>query len=482
MSSPPVVGLENELEGEISELLNEIAVQQSAAASARPSLRRPALWRRKGPLLLAPEILEGRPLLQIDYFELDKAAIGKYQAGLITLAARFIAARAKTSNPISAVRLVGHTDSRGSASYNSALGARRANAVRTAMIRALNERIAGLGSRTRFQIQSAGATQPLRRSPSPAGPGLNRRVTVYLTAQQSAATRETLFETATPPALPSIVPRPCCILSSEIPVFGSNIVDPTNLGTHGDPLSEKNGLIYSGKGGFLDLGHIRDMIDVTKFVFDQINAATTFPATVNSAHGEATIPSKLSPEMVLPVARLIANDDGFAYEIMTYWMTGVGTHNSAFSPEDLCSNNLGTLVAERAILAGGNYNTAATNELKTCITSLDPQSPAESRAAFNLIKSCWVNFSTPRDVLSNTYLRRRNLTLLPWKTGHKSDAATPPFVTCCPPSARGLYQYTHTLARTIKDKDFPAEMLAIRSDASVPAKYGPNWDKPRPCP
>jgi hypothetical protein len=86
------------------------------------------------------------------------------------------------------------------------------------------------------------------------------------------------------------------------------------------------------------------------------------------------------------------------------------------------------------------------------------------------------------DLVSDDYLRRRNFTAIPWKTGHSSDQATPAFVTAMPAVASGVYNYTHTAARTIKDSDFATEVAAIRKDAVAPGNFGPNFDKPTPCP
>jgi hypothetical protein len=480
--------VERELEIELRNTLAEIAetetggLRRSAAAPRNIHTFSP----RRGPLALPPEILRGRPFLHIDYFGFDKAAMNAHQLGLIERVARYVSARAKTSSPIARVRLVGHTDSRGPASYNQNLGLQRAAAVRSALFARMERRSPGSSRRLTVVVQSAGATRPLRRRDSPAGPGLNRRVTVYLEARRpSGKLPPALFEstsavTSSAPVLSPLVSRPCCILAPKIPT--SNFVDPSNLGTHGDPSTEQTGLIYSGKAGFIDLGHIRDMIDLTKFLYDQISQASGAPTTVKSVHGEAKIVSQLPSSMFIPVARRIANDDGFAYEILTYWMSGPGRRNSSFSPEDLSSNNLGTLIAEKAILAGGNFNAAATSKLDACVSALGGLKPAETLASFNLINNCWVRFTSVMDLVSDDYLRRRNFTAIPWKTGHASDQATPAFVTAMPSVASGVYVYTHTAARTIKDSDFPSEVAAIRKDAVAPGKFGPNFDKPTPCP
>jgi hypothetical protein len=210
---------------------------------------------------------------------------------------------------------------------------------------------------------------------------------------------EGLGQTSVSEWLPPRV-RLCCLLEP------GSLVDPSALGTHGSS-GEVIGLIYTGKAGFLDLGHTRETCDLAKHVFDEINAATTFPISVETIHGMAKVRKK--PPSAIKVARAISYVDALGHEIWTYDMFGLpGGHNSSFSPEDLCSNFLGTLLAERAIAAGGGFNAAVTKELGTMISALDGQTVAESRTAFNLINGCWVNFGSRLDLGNNDYLRRRN--------------------------------------------------------------------------
>jgi len=296
----------------------------------------------------------------------------------------------------------------------------------------------------------------------------------------------------TPPAPPSPPPLPvppstpafraareCCLLAPTIRPFSpdSNLIAPSSLGTHGS--SEANGLIYTGKAGFFDLGHARDLCDLTKYVYDQIAAVRGVPVTVRTAHGTAVVHTAVPSSDWILVARSISYDDSFAYEIMTYDISGVGLHNSAFSPEDLCSNYLGTLLAEKAILAGGTFNGAVTNELATMVRLLDAQPKSETLRAINLINGCWINFTGVTDLFNNAYLKRRNFDWLPWYAGHSSDRPAPSWVTAGFGSAGRFYTYTHTARRTIPKADFAREVTRIRTDAA--AKYGPNFNNPR-CP
>lgn len=63
------------------------------------------------------------------YFDFDQALLKKDYTGLIERHAKYLSA-----NPQLAIRIEGNTDERGSAEYNLALGQRRAEAVRQALM------------------------------------------------------------------------------------------------------------------------------------------------------------------------------------------------------------------------------------------------------------------------------------------------------------------------------------------------------------
>jgi outer membrane protein OmpA-like peptidoglycan-associated protein len=430
---------------------------------------------RKGPLMLPPEILSGRRFVALQNFSRNRFAPAPHHRQLIERVARYVAARSPAASPIREIRIVGHTEATQAEPAGQALGRRRAEAVAAALATRMDRLKPGLSRRVRIVLQSAGALRPRRDAAGPAGPGLNRRVEVFLAAHAIASFAEA------PPAPPTPSIRTCCILAPHLGPFGlpSNVVDPASLGLH-RASSEKNGLIYSGKAGFLDLGHIRDMCDVTKFIFDQISAAGGAATTVATARGEAILTAPVPPSEWLSVAMDITNDDGVGYEIFTYWVLGPGERNSAFSPEDLCSNWLGTRLAETAIRGGGNFNTAVTTALGRVVADLDGQAPNETRNAFNRISLCWVTFSDASDLLNDDYLKRRNFTALPWKTGHSSDKPTPTWLTGNPAATTKRYQYVHTRGRTIFDFDFGAHITSIKADAR--RRYGPNFENPIPCP
>jgi hypothetical protein len=141
----------------------------------------------------------------------------------------------------------------------------------------------------------------------------------------------------------------------------------------------------------------------------------------------------------------------------------------------LCSNFLGTLVAERALLAGGKFVDAAHEEAKLLLADLRGQDDANTAQAFSLITGRWVDGGI-LGAASNDYLRRRNFTRTPWKAGHPSDAATPAYVVD-PVVVSLRWEYTHK-AMGFSKAAMAAEVANIKGDAAKPTRYGPDFDKP----
>jgi hypothetical protein len=99
-----------------------------------------------------------------------------------------------TDQPISVIRLIGHTDSTGEEKYNAQLGDKRAEAIKTA----LQSRLKSFMDRVLIVVEpSPGETEPTANNATMDGRSRNRRVEVFVTFG------------VTPPAPPP--PPPPCI-------------------------------------------------------------------------------------------------------------------------------------------------------------------------------------------------------------------------------------------------------------------------------
>ena len=120
------------------------------------------------------------PFRVLDRFGFDKADLLPSHLPEIAAAARHVVALAGTPWRIRKIFLVGHTDSRGPAAYNVALGQRRALTVRMRLVAEIEKLRRGLSGSIRFVVQSMGASQPVATSTTAIGRARNRRVEVLL--------------------------------------------------------------------------------------------------------------------------------------------------------------------------------------------------------------------------------------------------------------------------------------------------------------
>ena len=224
--------------------------------------------------------------------------------------------------------------------------------------------------------------------------------------------------------------RVCCTLSPENGPF-DRVLDLSqglehHYGASGFPvntITEQSGLIYTCALGFLDLGHVRDTIDLTRFFYLQLatpersEAGSTFAA--HTAGGTVTVLVDIPAARRLDVARAIAYDESVYHELMTYWCLFPGYHNSSFSPEDLVSNLLGTWIGALAIRAmqtdpaplRSDFDAEVTSALRSVLTAIGAVPREGTLGAFAKITGPdrWVAGSSIWD----DFLRRRNFAYRP---------------------------------------------------------------------
>jgi len=294
--------------------------------------------------------------------------------------------------------------------------------------------------------------------------------------------------------------RPCCLLIDTTPL-GSNFGDLSSLKRHVYSAgrweymsgAEWSGIVYTCTLGFVDLGHMRDCIDQTRWLHDALTRKNkTGDAIWEPAFGSTiTLKSDVPAAKRADVAAAIVYDMALSHEIETYYLLELGGRGSAFSPEDCVSNFSGTYVARRALAAlargehGGDFDTAVTVEIETFLTTVVTKTKAEAEAAYAAVKGVWVS----GDVTDLEYLKHRNFgcrVLEPWTVDGVSgcDSSTPPddFQYGVPDADRAYYQMSVPLrgdAATIlgaklSTDDFDDAITVIRAD--VVARLGAGAD------
>ena len=252
--------------------------------------------------------------------------------------------------------------------------------------------------------------------------------------------------------------RPCCILGNDvqaevgsIPVPGYEItytLEVNTLGTHkynkgsvafeprgGKRLlsDEVSGIVYTCRGGFIDVAHVRDNADRTLYLASQIVrlAATggVVPLTGEGARRRVV----LKPldrglvrahglrEVVVSLAEWLSYQAGIWHEITTWYgwaSTAFSERPSAFSPEDLYSNLIGIKIAGAILRRPGAaatelaYNEAVTAGLREALIDLGPLPQEASRRAFTYVDGIW--WDSTKRVPDNQLVRHRNFNLGPW--------------------------------------------------------------------
>jgi Protein of unknown function (DUF4056) len=246
------------------------------------------------------------------------------------------------------------------------------------------------------------------------------------------------------PLTPSDIPaipmrkglRPCCAFGAKlgasvgpvpVPFFSlSNIVGLDQVGPHtydAEPFStsasskldafmrENNALLYTCRGGFIDLAHVRDNGDMTLFWSAAIARASLGGATIelpNEGGARRVHLRPLPPDLVaryglrrvaISVAQWLAFELSVWHEIATTygWSTLelYPEYLSAFSPEDLYSNLLGIKIAGGLLMNQGEaetdvlYGRHMDEWLRATLAYLQPVSADAGAEAMRLVDGVW---------------------------------------------------------------------------------------------
>jgi len=229
-------------------------------------------------------------------------------------------------------------------------------------------------------------------------------------------------------------------------------VDPDDLGRHrydngflsmraDDPRGivddERNGLVYTCRGGFIDLAHVRDNADNTIAIAAALGRALETGTTVTVPPQGATIRIRLRPvpadairrhdrmQLAVAGAEWVAFQLSIWHEIATFYgyaaLPQWPEKISAFSPEDLYSNQLGVRIAGAIVLAKQassdlEYDVSMDAWIAGTLKRLVAVPPAASRAAMHAVDGLW--WDSTKRIPDWTLVRRRQfetVILRPWR-------------------------------------------------------------------
>ncbi|WP_323857294.1 DUF4056 domain-containing protein [Xenorhabdus doucetiae] len=239
-------------------------------------------------------------------------------------------------------------------------------------------------------------------------------------------------------ALPPIAPpeglRACCAFGYDLKVqlrnipvpfyVIDNIVEAEKLGEHhyNDSVigssaallgisKEKVGLLYTRKGGFIDIAHVRDTADYTLYLFSQIYAhlGQEWELTLNNELAARKIhffafPPPQAPAERYTLSAYLAAKLAFQlavwHEIAQWYgyqsVPGFSEGISAFSPEDLYSNLLGarltlTLILEGHAASVAQFSAAMGKILPMALHELGDYPRSGTKAMFDSVDGVWWN-------------------------------------------------------------------------------------------
>lgn len=231
-----------------------------------------------------------------------------------------------------------------------------------------------------------------------------------------------------PEAVPKFDPpkklRPCCAFGQDlraavgsvpVPIYrNENIRALDELGPHGydkgELTPERNGLVYTCRGGFLDIAHVRDNADKTLYLAMELARALPQGATIEwpeegtkrrvivaplpkgllERHGRWRTATALASWAVYQLSTW--------HEVVTWYgfesIAGVSERLSSFSPEDVYSNVLGINLGAGIVLAGAvrsreEYDVTMEAWLREALRRLGVVSKADARQAMQAVDGLW---------------------------------------------------------------------------------------------
>ncbi len=313
------------------------------------------------------------------------------------------------------------------------------------------------------------------------------------------------------------------------PYFGSisglSYTEVQDLGRHDYDsfFGENNSLIYTARAGYIDMGHLRESADRTRYLFEvcyekirnsqldfsyeiiepaQYHVYVKYPDNWDSLSDDRR--NQIAREVAIDLGQHFAHLSTIWHEIVTWYgyaSTGLLSEKaSSFSWEDGYSDLLGTKIAASVLRENRPYNEGMTAKIVQEIQKLDPQSVEIAKKATETIKGKW--FSGRYPFLS---MKRRNFDV-GFDDGYITPFRVPgicgdvPVEPCRVPTLDSLKKHGFTVRLTMTPrererrnilsiihssrkqetlepvKDFPVIVRHIRDEAI--RKEGRNVDRP----
>jgi hypothetical protein len=208
---------------------------------------------------------------------------------------------------------------------------------------------------------------------------------------------------------PHRVIRTCCAFGSNLKIWiipgvkYNDITSVENLGPHQylGNANEGNGILYSKRGGFIDMGHLRDQADWTAYLYSQILVSQHNGEVVLNLGREGGlktlklhVPADLDRSDAALLASRIAYNLSIWHEIATWFGSSsvplVSERFSSFSIEDTYSNLLGATLGMKAIESELPYEKAMSLLIRQTLDTLGVViNGDETYMAMEAVRNVW---------------------------------------------------------------------------------------------
>lgn len=282
--------------------------------------------------------------------------------------------------------------------------------------------------------------------------------------------------------------RIACLPSPKINTW---YPDPFALGRHsyrGPGLGERNGIVYTCRGGHIDLAHLRKVADWTACLAYRLHetilaerASFTFKMHEPSVHHvwieypetwkdlSADAKDETAREIAIELGQYLAYNACVWHEILT-WFGYKGTgffseYVSAFSWEDNYSNVLGSHIGAMALRdPGREYNEAVTVALDRALQGLGVQPRPAARRAGQAVHRTWFtgNFAYSRMIRRHFDIGLDDGLVTPWLVPGVSACRGSRPEDCPAPDLAALARHGFAIRFEIEPREWEsAKILAI---------------------
>ena len=208
---------------------------------------------------------------------------------------------------------------------------------------------------------------------------------------------------------PPRIIRVCCAFGADLGLFGVPFmkinhitsIDQLNEHKYMGGKEEGNGVIYTKKGGFIDIAHLRDQADWTKYLYTLILSNRENGEFVKKLGNEGgskklsiSVNSELDSMDCLLIAGKITYDLSLWHELSTWFGASavpmMPERYSSFSVEDVYSNLLGVHIGIEALKSNLPYNEAMTEILNNTLGSLGAvKTEEDTYLALEAVRNVW---------------------------------------------------------------------------------------------